>query len=216
MTLSFARNHNGTDTSMRIGVYLAHPGPDSFNRALFDAVVDELRGRDVDVRAHDLYAEGFDPALSAAETETVDEVAPSADDLVQAHRSEVAELDALVFVHPNWWGMPPAILAGWVQRVLVPGVAYKLGTAEGEPAGLLKAGRALVLNTSDTPADREREEFGDPLQRIWSACVLPYVGVTDLRRVVFRTVTNSDEPQRAGWLREARELAAALLDPRGA
>ncbi|MFG2636478.1 NAD(P)H-dependent oxidoreductase [Streptomyces sp. NPDC048362] len=62
-----------------------------------------------------------------------------------------------MFVHPNWWGMPPAVLAGWVQRVLVPGVAYKLGSAEGSPEGLVRAGRALVLNTSDTPADREEE-----------------------------------------------------------
>ncbi|GAA2681616.1 NAD(P)H-dependent oxidoreductase [Nonomuraea recticatena] len=201
---------------MRIGVYLAHPRPDSFNGALFDAVVDELRGLNVEVRAHDLYAEGFAPALSAAETETVADVAPSADDLVQAHRAEVAELDALVFVHPNWWGMPPAMLAGWVQRVLVPGVAYKLGTADGEPTGLLKAGRALVLNTSDTPAERERDEFGDPLQRIWSACVLPYVGITDLRRIVFRTVTDANERQRDHWLQEARRHAAALLDPRDA
>jgi putative NADPH-quinone reductase len=94
---------------MRIGVYLAHPRPDSFNGALFDAVVDELRGLDVDVRAHDLYAENFGAALSAAETETVADAPPSADDLVQAHRAEVAELDALVFVHPNWWGMTPAV-----------------------------------------------------------------------------------------------------------
>lgn len=108
--------------------------------------------------------------------------------------------------------MPPAVLTGWVQRVMVPGVAYKLGTAAGEPAGLLRAGRALVLNTSDTPADRERGEFGDPLQRIWSACVLPYVGVVDVRRVVFRTVTDSTDRQRAGWLRQARREAAALLD----
>ncbi|MFG3439411.1 NAD(P)H-dependent oxidoreductase [Nonomuraea sp. NPDC047897] len=201
---------------MRIGVYLAHPRPDSFNGALFDAVVAELRGLGADVRAHDLYAEGFDPLLAAAETETVADGGPSVDDLVQAHRAEIAELDALVFVHPNWWGMPPAMLAGWVQRVLVPGVAYKLGTADGEPAGLLKAGRALVLNTSDTPAERERDEFGDPLQRVWNACVLPYVGVVDVRRTVFRTVTDSGEPQRTAWLREARELAAALLDPRDA
>ncbi|MEJ8645495.1 NAD(P)H-dependent oxidoreductase [Streptomyces sp. MS1.HAVA.3] len=117
----------------------------------------------------------------------------------------------MVFVHPNWWGMPPALLAGWVQRVLAPGVAYKLGTADGEPAGLLKAGRALVLNTSDTPADREESEFGDPLQSIWSACVLPYVGVTDVRRVVFRTVTDSTDAERAAWLADARREATALL-----
>lgn len=108
--------------------------------------------------------------------------------------------------------MPPAVLAGWVQRVLVPGVAYKLGAAEGEPAGLLRAGKALVLNTSDTPAEREDSEFGDPLQSIWAACVLPYVGVSDVRRTVFRTVSDSNDQERASWLVQARRHAAALLE----
>ncbi|MFI8101170.1 NAD(P)H-dependent oxidoreductase [Streptomyces sp. NPDC086023] len=192
-------------------MYLAHPRPGSFNHALFDAVVAELRARGATVSAHDLCAEGFSPVLSAYETETV-EAAPRAHDAqVSLHRAEVATLDALVFVHPNWWGMPPAVLTGWVQRVLAPGVAYKLGTADGEPAGLLRAGRALVLNTSDTPADREASEFGDPLHHIWSACVLPYVGVSDVRRFVFRTVTDSSGEERATWLARARQQAAALL-----
>ncbi|WNM33620.1 NAD(P)H-dependent oxidoreductase [Streptomyces sp. Li-HN-5-11] len=130
---------------------------------------------------------------------------------VALHQAEVATLDAMVFVHPNWWGMPPAVLAGWVQRVLAPGVAYKLGAPEGEPEGLLRAGRALVLNTSDTPADREEAEFGDPLHRTWSACVLSYVGAADVRRVVFRTVTDSSGETRASWLNQARHHAAALL-----
>ncbi|MEU1126465.1 NAD(P)H-dependent oxidoreductase [Streptomyces sp. NPDC005899] len=195
----------------RIGVYLAHPRPGSFNHAVFDAVVRELRDRGGDVIAHDLCAEGFAPGLTADETETVRPATGAPDAQLAAHRAEVATLDALVFVHPNWWGMPPAVLTGWVQRVLVPGVAYKLGTSDGEPQGLLKAGRALVLNTSDTPADRETSEFGDPLNSIWSACVLPYVGVTDVRRTVFRTVTDSSDETRASWLREARDQAAALL-----
>ncbi|WP_461686362.1 NAD(P)H-dependent oxidoreductase [Streptomyces sp. DT17] len=196
---------------MRIAVYLAHPRAGSFNHAVYDAVVDELRGRGCEVLAHDLCAEGFDPVLSADETGTVRDAPAARDTWVARHRAEVATLDAMVFVHPNWWGMPPAVLTGWLQRVLVPGVAYKLGTADGEPAGLLKAGRALVLNTSDTPADREQQEFGDPLERIWAACVLPYTGVTDIHRFVFRTVTDSTDTERAHWLRQARELASALV-----
>ncbi|MFD9216477.1 NAD(P)H-dependent oxidoreductase [Streptomyces sp. NPDC059544] len=147
-----------TGGKLRIGAYLAHPRPGSFNHAVFDAVVEELRGRGATVLAHDLCAEGFTPLLSADETGTVEAAARTHDAQVALHRTEVATLDAMVFVHPNWWGMPPAVLTGWVQRVLAPGVAYKLSTAKGEPAGLLKAGRALVLNTSDTPADREERE----------------------------------------------------------
>ncbi|MGW6915809.1 NAD(P)H-dependent oxidoreductase [Kitasatospora sp. NPDC054939] len=201
----------GTEAARRIGVYLAHPRPGSFNHALYGAVLDELRGRGCEVVAHDLCAEGFDPLLAPDETGTVDAATAARDPQLARHRAEVAGLDALVLIHPNWWGMPPAVLTGWVQRVLVPGVAYKLGTADGDPVGLLRAGRALVLNTSDTPEQREREEFGDPLDRIWSACVLPYVGIDDVRRVVFRTVTDSTEDTRAAWLDRARREAAALL-----
>ncbi|MFD4737170.1 NAD(P)H-dependent oxidoreductase [Streptomyces virginiae] len=197
---------------MQIGVYLAHPRPGSFNHAVFDAVVEELRGRGCRVVAHDLCAEGFPPSLSAEETGTVEAAPGARDPQVALHQRELATLDALVFVHPNWWGMPPAVLTGWVQRVLAPGVAYKLGTADGEPAPLLKADRALVLNTSDTPLEREEREFGDPLQRIWAACVLPYAGITDVRRTVFRTVTDSFDEERATWLHQARRLAAELTE----
>lgn len=201
-------------TVRRVGVYLAHPRPGSFNHALFEAVVAELSGRQgCEVVAHDLYAEGFEPLLTAGETGTVADAAEPADPQLARHREELAGLDALVLVHPNWWGMPPAVLTGWVQRVLAPGVAYKLGSADGEPAGLLRAGRALVLNTSDTPQEREDREFGDPLQRIWAACVLPYVGIDDVRRTVFRTVTDASPATREEWLRQARREAAALLEP---
>ncbi|MEE1815864.1 NAD(P)H-dependent oxidoreductase [Streptomyces sp. SP18ES09] len=196
---------------MRVAVYLAHPRAGSFNHAVFDAVVGELRERGAEVVAHDLCAEGFPAVLFADETGTVEAAGRAQESQVALHRAEVATVDAMVFVHPNWWGMPPAVLAGWVQRVLVPGVAYKLGAAEGEPVGLLKVGKALVLNTSDTPAEREDGEFGDPLERIWSACVLPYVGVSEVRRVVFRTVADSTEETRGDWLDQARQQAAALV-----
>ncbi|MFD5734559.1 NAD(P)H-dependent oxidoreductase [Streptomyces sioyaensis] len=93
---------------MRIGVYLAHPCPGSFNHAVFTAVVEELRDRGCHVLAHDLYAEGFAPVLTADETETVQSATSARDVQVELHRSEVATLDAMVLVHPNWWGMPPA------------------------------------------------------------------------------------------------------------
>lgn len=72
-----------------------------------------------------------------------------------------------------------------------------------QPAGLLSADRALALNTSDAPAEREKREFNDPPGSIWRACVLPYTGITDMRRTVFRTVTDADAARRGDWLRQA-------------
>lgn len=139
---------------MNISVVLAHPVPGSFNHALADAVVAELRGEDHAASFHDLYREGFHPLLPGAEISAAAELPPS----VETHCKEIANADGIVIVHPNWWGQPPGILKGWVDRVMRPGVAYKFlegDAGEGVPVGLLKARTAIVLNTSNTPTSRE-------------------------------------------------------------
>lgn len=66
--------------------------------------------------------------------------------------------------------MPPAILTGWVDMVIRPGLAHEFlegDCGEGVPRGLLQARRAIVFNTSNTLPEREQNDFGDPLQTIW-------------------------------------------------
>ncbi len=112
-------------------------------------------------------------------------------------------------MHPNWWGQPPAILTGWVDRVLRPGVAYNFlegDGGEGVPVGLLRARTAIILNTSNTPPEREQSAFGDPLDLIWKRCVFDLCGVGDVRRVTFSVVVTSSREEREKWLAEVREL----------
>lgn len=147
---------------------LAHPRPDSYCHAIADRIRSVLTGSGHDVRFHDLYAERFDPIVSAEEAYTTGEsveayLAREADTVVGRHRAELRDARGLVVVHPNWWGKPPAILSGWMDRVVVPGVAYRLPDATAEPESLVAVERMLVVNTSDTTAEREREVFGDPL-----------------------------------------------------
>jgi NAD(P)H dehydrogenase (quinone) len=116
----------------------------------------------------------------------------------------------LVIVHPNWWGQPPAILKGWIDRVLRPGVAYRFEEGDaggGVPVGLLRARAALLLTTSNTERRRELEAFGDPLEGLWSRCVFGLCGVEKVRRRNFEIVVTSDPEQRAGWLAEVERLA---------
>ena len=155
---------------MRISVILAHPQPGSFNHAIAEAIVATLNETGHVVRFHDLYAEQFDPVLPSAEIPR-DAVLPPQ---IAEHCAEIAAAEGVVFVHPNWWGMPPAILKGWVDRVLRPGVAYRFAESDsggGIPLGLLPAKAALIFNTSNTPAEREREVFGDPLDALWKTCI---------------------------------------------
>ena len=196
---------------MNILAIIAHPRSDSFCHALFQRVTERLQDAGHDLLVHDLYAEGFDPVLRAEETYTTGDaieqtLARASDPVVQQHRSEIARARGLLVVHPNWWGKPPAMLAGWMDRILVPGVAYRLESGEGLPSGLLRIRSALILNTSDTPADREAM-LGDPLQRIWENCVLPYCGVEAVTRRMFAPIAGSASAQRKAWLDDAGELA---------
>jgi len=186
---------------MNILVLLAHPDPASFNHAIADAVCSRIKENGHRLIFHDLYRERFDPVLSAAEIPVEAELAPGID----AHCRELARADGIVIIHPNWWGQPPAVLKGWVDRVFRPGVAYRFlegDAGAGIPVGLLKARSAMVFNTANTPAQRERTVFKDPLELLWRNCIFDLCGVTDCYRKMFTVVVTSTAAERALWLAE--------------
>ena len=197
---------------MKISVILAHPRPGSFNHAIADEAAAVLRKSGHAVTVHDLYRQQFDPVLPYDE---IPRDAPP-DPVIALHCREIATADGIIFVHPDWWGMPPAILKGWIDRVLRPGIAYRFSetdTGEGIPEGLLVAGAVLVFNTSNTPAERELEVFGDPLERIWKDCIVSFCGVRTFRRRMFGVIVTSTEQQRKEWLSEVREITLDTFPP---
>ncbi|WP_461209601.1 NAD(P)H-dependent oxidoreductase [Desulfocurvus sp. DL9XJH121] len=195
---------------MRMLVILGHPRPGSLNHALAGRGVETLEELGHEVVFHDLCAEGFDPALPGDEAGRGAVLPPD----VARHCEELRDAEGVVVVHPNWWGMPPAVLKGWIDRVVRVDVAYRFvgeDGGEGVPQGLLKARRALVLNTTDTDPAREAAVFGDPLERIWKDCVFGLCGVTDVTRLNFGTVCISTPEQRAAWLDQAEAQVRELF-----
>lgn len=192
---------------------LAHPRATSYCHALAERIGERLIGLGHEVRSHDLYVERFDPILTADESHTSGETVESFlaredDPMVALHREELRQADGLVIVHPNWWGMPPAILTGWIDRVVVPGVAYRLADATGHPEPLSPLRDLFVVNTSDTTDEREETLYQDPLASIWGRCVAPYLGDPRVTRRVLRPVSDSSGEQRTAWLDEVGALAA--------
>ena len=197
---------------MSILLLLAHPEPGSLNHAIAGECQAALLSMGHRVQYHDLYAERFDPILPGQEvpkTATVDNV-------IAQHCRELSKADGIVVVHPNWWGQPPAILKGWIDRVVRPGVAYRFDEGdggEGIPVGLLQARTAVIFNTGNTSLSREKAVFGDPLERLWRDCVFGLCGVTDVRRRLFGVVVTSTLDERAAWLAEVRQLITTAFSP---
>ncbi len=195
---------------MRVSIILGHPDKGSFNHAIADAAAATLRENGHDVRFHDLYAERFDPLLPASEIPKN----ATLDPLVRRHCDEIAQASGIVIVHPTWWGQPPAVMKGWIDRVIRPGVAYAFkegDSGEGVPCGLLKAKTAVVFNTSNTSSERERVVFGDPLEMIWKNCIFGLCGVADVQRKTFGVIVTSTEIQREKWLKEVQEIIGSTF-----
>ena len=189
---------------MQISVILAHPSQQSLNHAIAQAALAELTENRHQVAFHDLYAEGFDPVLPTGELPKEASLPPA----VERHCREIRNADGIIIAHPNWWGQPPAILKGWVDRVIRPGVAYEFregDQGEGVPVGLLKAKAACVFNTSNTFPEREAGAFGDPLETLWKNCVFGLCGVQTFYRATFSVVVTSTAGQRQKWLAEVRD-----------
>lgn len=200
---------------MLISIILSNPSPESFNHALAKETRECLLKLGHKVHFHDLYQEHFDPILLDLEQGRKTVLPP----LVKKHCDEIAAADGIVIIHPNWWGQPPAIMKGWVDRVLRPGTAYEFlegDGGEGIPKGLLKAKAALVLNTTNTPLKREMEVFGDPLENLWKTCIFDFCGVRQFHRRVFGVIVTSTPDERWQWLREASELVAKVFPKDGA
>ena len=191
--------------SVNILIILAHPRRGSFNHAIAETAVKALCSAGHRVVFHDLCDEQFPSNLPAEEMPDGGPVPP----LIEQHCKELSQADGIIVIHPNWWGQPPAILKGWVDRVVRSGVAYRFqetDSGEGIPIGLLPARAALVFNTSNTPPEREQTVFEDPLETIWKNCIFDLCGVKTFFRRMFSVVVMSSEEQRIQWLREVEEI----------
>lgn len=185
---------------MKVLVVLGHQRQGSFCHAITEVAVEQLQADGHEAIVHDLYQEGFDPVLPDSEIGRDVEIAP----IVQQHCNELMEADGYLVVHPNWWAGPPAVLKGWVDRVLRQGLAYSFG--EAGVIGHLTDKTAVVITTSNTPRDVELKVFGDPLENLWKTCIFGFCGVKDFTRRNFESIVLSTPEERAEWLEETKKI----------
>lgn len=191
---------------MNVSVILGHPNQKSLNYAIYERVIHTLQTQNHQIYAHDLYAEHFEAVITGYELQ----YSISKNQLVEQHCEEIKNADVIIIIHPNWWGQPPAILKGWVDRVLRPKTGYDVGPQG--PFGLLKAKKALVFNTSNTPMTREKEVLGDPLESIWKLCTFQFCGVHQFFRKTFCVVEESTPEMRSAWLDEVSEMVLKEIE----
>jgi putative NADPH-quinone reductase len=131
---------------------VAHPCDDSYCRALADAAERGLVGNGAIVDRIDLYEAGFRAAMTRDERMAYETDDPILDPLVRDHARRIVAAETLVFVYPTWWAGPPAILKGWLERVMVPGVGFTFDERSGKVRpGLTQVRRIVGISTYGSP-----------------------------------------------------------------
>ena len=195
---------------MKIALILGHPKPNSFNHAISEQAIAVLKELGHDVIVHDLYQERFDPVLPLGEENLPEEELPVE---IQSHLRDFKDADGVIFVHPNWWGGPPAILRGWVDRVIRNNSCYNF-TKDGVVSYV--GGKIVqVFSTSNTPRDVELSVYGDPIENFWKVVVFGVLGTKSFERRNFEPVVISTPEERQGWLAEVKAILARRFGGNG-
>lgn len=138
------QNRENAVSEPKHAVILCHPDPDSFNAAVAKTYCEAVQVNFHEATVRDLYSLKFDPVLRANEQPSALEFAPLAD--VAVELDALSNANVIVLVYPIWFGTPPAMLKGYVERVLGAGFGHRLMRERGQ--GSVAAGKHLVSITT--------------------------------------------------------------------
>ena len=203
---------NPGSSPARVVVVLGHGRATGLCHHLRDVCCDELAAREAEVRVHDLLADGFDPVLRMEEGQTFALRADEASDpLLHRYQQDVAWADAFVFVHPVWWFSPPAILKGWIERVLADGLAMQ-HVEDGPPQPLLGGKRALVVQTFGAIRAVDRIITRGVAWTFWRRAVFQSVGMNDVSRLALYAVEDLGPDELEKYRQRLRRKLGALVE----
>lgn len=188
--------------SKRILVILGHPDENSFCAALALHYSEAARQSGHEVRQLALGELLFDPLLRQGYRR------PQAlEPDLQAAQAQIAWAEHLVVVFPVWWGGVPALLKGFLDRVLLPGFAFRFHSGSAFPEKLLVGRSADLLVTLDTPPWYFRWVYAMPALHQMRRTTLAFCGIAPRKTLTFGPMLGSSDSQRRGWLEDARRLA---------
>ncbi len=189
----------------RILVILGHPSGDGLCGAIARTYAASAEAAGHEVRLLRLDALRFDPILHAG-YHGIQALEP---DLLAAQEA-IAWAGHLAFVFPIWWGGVPALLKGFLDRVFLPGFAFRYRAGKAFPEQLLRGRTAHLLVTMDTPPWYFRWVYRMPGIHQMRKTTLAFCGIRPVRTMAFGPVLGSAARQREAWLERVRAVAAGV------
>lgn len=186
---------------------LGHPSKNSFNRALLDAY--QKGAENTGANCKTIYISDLTFDVNLADGYRTGQADQLEADLVTAQQS-IQWADHVVMAFPNWWGSMPALTKGFIDRIFLPGFAFKNHSGKSFPEKLLKGKSIRLLVTMDTPKFWFYLVHRASLYLILKKVVLGYVGFKPIRFSTFGFIRKSTEKLRQSWLSKVEQLGKAL------
>lgn len=190
----------------KIVIINGHPNKESFNSALVQAYQEGALAQQTEIRIIPIGELQFDPNLRYGYQQRM-ELEP---DLIQAWDS-ILWADHLVWVHPVWWGGLPAVTKGFIDRLFLPGMAYKYRPNSVWWEKLLTGKTAHIISTLDQPGWYYRLFFGRPSVNQLKKSILEFCGIKPVKVTYVGVIRNSTDAQRTKWLDKVRGLGRRLI-----
>ena len=195
---------------MRALVVVAHPNPESFTHACAHAAVTGLQRGGHDVEVLDLYSMGFAPAMTEAERHAYHSDQPIVHPHVEQSAAAIRRADMLVFVYPTWWGGLPAMLKGWLEKSMVPGVAFVFDADGKVRPGLQQVRRIVGISSYGSPRSYVKL-INDNGRRILLRALRLNTGWRTKRTwLPFYAIDSSTPEQRAEFIASIEQRTAEL------
>lgn len=196
---------------MHILILDGHPDDDRLVSHLLDTY-EAAPGDDVEVERIAVRDLAFEPNLRRG----YKEVQPLEPDLERVWAA-IEACDHLVIGFPMWWGGEPALLKGLIDRVLLPGSAFRYHADDPFWDRLLAGRSADAIITMDTPGFYLRLAYGNPVTRRWRGQILGFCGFKPVRIARFGPIRQGGvEKNLAAWRRKVERMAASAAGLRRA
>ena len=189
---------------MKTLIIYAHPYEKSFNHAILQETIRLLDEKGKEYHVIDLYADNFNPAFSAAELALYKE-GQALDPLVKDYQQHLLASERLVFIFPVWWYDTPAIVKGFLDKVMLNPFAFR-ESKTGLVPQLTHIRDALVITTSIAPTLLLRILFGNAIRGVLIKSTLrSVIGKGKGRWVNFGSINTSSLQKRQAFLQKLQK-----------
>lgn len=182
-----------------VTIIFSHPWFGSFNTSILDTVINRLVAEDKEYQVIDLYKDNFNPAFSEEELALYSKGGTTYE-LTKRYQEQLKKSNEIIFIFPIWWSSIPAILKGFIDKVMLRGFAYYIDNTGWHP--LLSFDKVTIISTSESPTGY----FVKSIQDVFINQTLAQIGMGNATWYNLEHTTTGTDEHRDIFLNKVKDV----------